>query len=42
MSQVATMPCASFEDVFEAVENGVAAYGMLPMENSQARPGRAD
>lgn len=31
-----TMPCASFEAVFEAVEQGKARYGMLPIENSQA------
>ena len=33
---VATLPCQSFEDLFAAVESGEAAYGMLPMENSQA------
>lgn len=31
-----TLPCASFEDVFEAVENGKARLGMIPIENSQA------
>lgn len=31
-----TMPCPSFEDVFEAVESGKAALGMIPIENSQA------
>lgn len=31
-----TLPYASFEDVFEAVEKGEAEYGMLPIENSQA------
>ncbi|MCH2038365.1 MAG: prephenate dehydratase [Rickettsiales bacterium] len=31
-----TLPYASFEDVFDAVENGEAEYGMLPIENSQA------
>jgi prephenate dehydratase len=31
-----TLPCASFEDVFEAVEQGDAALGMIPIENSQA------
>ena len=27
-------PCPSFEDVFRAVESGVAAFGVLPIENS--------
>lgn len=31
-----TMPCASFEDVFEAVREGRAALAMLPIENSVA------
>lgn len=31
-----TKPCPSFEDVFEAVETGKAALGMIPIENSQA------
>lgn len=31
-----TLPCPSFEDVFEAVANGQAALGMIPVENSQA------
>ncbi len=31
-----TMPCPSFEDVFEAVTAGKAALGMIPIENSQA------
>ncbi len=31
-----TMPCASFEDVFDAVRMGKARLGMLPIENSQA------
>jgi len=31
-----TLPCQSFEELFAAVESGDAAYGMLPMENSQA------
>lgn len=31
-----TMPCPSFEDVFEAVESGKAALGMIPIENTQA------
>lgn len=29
-------PVASFEDVFEAVEQGRAKYGIIPIENSQA------
>ena len=31
-----TMPVASFEDVFDAVEQGTAALGMIPIENSHA------
>lgn len=31
-----TLPVPSFEDVFEAVEEGRAALGMIPIENSQA------
>ena len=29
-----TVPCRAFEDVFEAVRQGSAAYGVLPIENS--------
>lgn len=31
-----TLACASFEDVFEAVQAGRAKLGMIPIENSQA------
>src|SRR5579859_478662 len=31
-----TLPCPSFEDVFEAVASGSAQLGMIPIENSQA------
>lgn len=31
-----TLALPSFEDVFEAVEQGKARYGMIPIENSQA------
>ena len=31
-----TLPCPSFEDVFEAVSSGKAQLGMIPIENSQA------
>jgi prephenate dehydratase len=28
------MPCRSFDEVFAAVQSGVASHGILPMENS--------
>lgn len=31
-----TLACASFEDVFEAVQSGKAKLGMVPIENTQA------
>ena len=31
-----TLPCPSFEDVFDAVAKGDAQLGMIPIENSQA------
>ncbi len=31
-----TLPCASFEDVFEAVQGGAAALAMIPIDNSIA------
>jgi prephenate dehydratase len=31
-----TLACPSFEDVFEAVKDGKAQLGMIPIENSQA------
>lgn len=31
-----TLPVPEFEDVFDAVEQGIAKYGMIPIENSQA------
>lgn len=31
-----TLACASFDDVFEAVQKGEASLGMIPIENSQA------
>lgn len=34
--QVETYPCRTFSDVFVAVEEGEADYGMLPIENSLA------
>lgn len=33
---MSTLPCPSFEDVFEAVSSGRASLGMIPIENSQA------
>ncbi|KAJ1462506.1 hypothetical protein M885DRAFT_505411 [Pelagophyceae sp. CCMP2097] len=35
-ASIETLPLPSFEAVFSAVESGLASYGMLPMENSQA------
>jgi prephenate dehydratase len=35
-SEVKTMPCRTFEDIFLAVEEGQADYGILPVENSTA------
>ncbi len=34
--QMATMPCASFEDTFAAVNEGRAGLAMIPIENSSA------
>lgn len=34
--EVATLPCRSFADIFDALHNGMAAYGMLPVENTLA------
>ena len=31
-----SLPCASFEDAFAAIEDGTAALGMIPIENSIA------
>ena len=35
-AEVETLPCRSFEEVFEAVESGEAQYGAQPVENSTA------
>lgn len=35
-SEVETLPCRSFDEVFEAVETGEAQYGAQPVENSTA------
>ncbi len=34
--EVETLPCRAFEHIFEAVENGVADFGAVPVENSAA------
>ncbi|MEJ2209746.1 MAG: prephenate dehydratase [Anaerolineae bacterium] len=34
--EVETLPCPSFEEIFQAVESGAGEYGMLPVENSTA------
>ncbi len=33
---MATLPCASFEDTFAAVQEGRARYAMIPVDNSSA------
>lgn len=33
---MSTLPCHTFEEVFAAVQNGTAALGMIPIENSHA------
>lgn len=33
---VGTLACHSFEDIFQAIEEGRASHGLLPVENSQA------
>jgi prephenate dehydratase len=35
-SAVCTLPCRSFLDIFDALQNGRVTYGMLPVENSLA------
>jgi prephenate dehydratase len=35
-SELETLPCHSFQGIFEAVESGAADYGALPVENSTA------
>ena len=32
--QTETLPCKSFDDVFEAVEKKKATHGVVPLENS--------
>jgi len=35
-SEISTLPCESFDDVYEAILSGEATHGMLPFENSLA------
>ena len=35
-SEVKTLPCCRFEDIFEAIESEAADYGAQPVENSTA------
>lgn len=35
-SEIVTLPCASFEAIFAALESGEADFGVLPVENSLA------
>jgi prephenate dehydratase len=35
-NEVATLPCRSFLDIYHALQDGRAGYGMLPVENSLA------
>lgn len=35
-AEATTLPCHAFEEIFAAVEDGRAAYGALPVENSVA------
>jgi prephenate dehydratase len=35
-ADVATLPCHAFENIFDAVEHGNAAFGAVPVENSTA------
>lgn len=35
-AEVRTLPCRSFSEIFNALQNGRATYGMLPVENSLA------
>lgn len=35
-NDVQTIPCRAFEHIFEAVENGTATFGAVPVENSAA------
>jgi len=35
-AEVATLPCRGFREIFEAIQDGRAEHGMLPVENSLA------
>ena len=35
-TEIATLPCPTFEGIFESVKSGAATHGLLPIENSVA------
>ncbi|MBP8293764.1 MAG: bifunctional chorismate mutase/prephenate dehydratase, partial [Caldilineaceae bacterium] len=35
-ADVTTLPCRTFEEIFDAVDSGAADFGAVPVENSTA------